>query len=1081
MKRAVLMVIPAVVVIAASFSENKRGMVQRTATWTATQTWLNINNISTTFWNDGRFDRRQLDGNAGFVFPKGSGKALVYQSGLVWGTRQPDSLYVGGATYISSLQPGRILSPGVPEDPNLPKNRIYRVRPDYATADLSVEAREEGRTQAEVRAQYALDWNQWPATEGAPFNDRNGNGTYEPGIDIPGIKGADQTIWFVCNDLDTILARQFHGTKPLGIEMQVTIWAYNRQGMLGNMFFKNYRLVNKSTATIDSLYVCHWADVDLGEFSNDFAGCDTIYRIAFGYNGFPEDVVYRPLVPPAVGYRFLNVPMSAAWYDASGNTWQMPPYRSYQGAIEWYNYLNGLLPYGRPFIHTRYPGQPTKFWLDGDPVTGSGRVDGVMDQPSDRHTSMNTGPFRLLPNQVKDIAVAVMAGFGTNYRSTVVTLRRMAATASAIFDSLLTAVPPIASARVSYPTSTQATIQVIVDGRPSRAGTVSCSLFRQNDQLVAGFPLFDDGLHGDGGPNDGIWGNQTMVMREAAGLYLTVSLVDSANRSFLWPHMVEDIPIAGPLRVLNPQVFSDNINSNGEVNPGEHIRYGITVQNGTATAVSNLRILSNPELLREARTIDLLFAGSADTMHYNPNDPSSYFTFTAPTNDSLVTIPFAMIDTAFNSWADTVRFPVVPFPQPIQQSLVNHVAGRSEWLFRINVVNSSVVQNHLYELTFADSLAADTTFGDTIRIKLFTLRDLTTTDTLLRRHPLPDQFGHNIPVTQGFKVMRGNEDFGKVGLRRDSTRWISTQAPWLRGYRYNFSEDTHSAFDGGATTGYQLGRFYLGAVRSSFNPDHSYTIEVRFDSTRPQKAYRLRRTGPGSSYLIQSPNPFVNVPFSVWDVTNPATPRQLTLAWRDQDNSGTWNPAVNNDGLEVVFIYNKTYDPTGTTQFSMPPNALPNECTVGANADIVYGLSLAVRQGHVLNESPGTLYLRPVYALTTNDRFTFNPTIGAPPPGLPTAYALYQNYPNPFNPATTIKYELPVQSTVTLTIYTILGQKVKTLVNGVEDAGVKHVQWDGRNERGLGVATGVYFYRLEARAVSGNASFTQVKKMLLLR
>jgi len=107
--------------------------------------------------------------------------------------------------------------------------------------------------------------------------------------------------------------------------------------------------------------------------------------------------------------------------------------------------------------------------------------------------------------------------------------------------------------------------------------------------------------------------------------------------------------------------------------------------------------------------------------------------------------------------------------------------------------------------------------------------------------------------------------------------------------------------------------------------------------------------------------------------------------------------------------------------------------------------------------------------------------LGVPVGELPVAYRLYQNYPNPFNPATTIKYELPVQSTVTLTIYTILGQKVKTLVNGVEDAGVKQVQWDGRNERGLGVATGVYFYRLEARAVSGNASFTQVKKMLVLR
>jgi hypothetical protein len=1056
---------------------------EHTGIASVTSTRLNINNISTPFRNDGWADRDPVTGNAGLVFPKGTGKTAIFQSGFVWGAKRGDSLHVGGATYNIGLQPGKILSPGVPEDPNLPKNRVYRVRPDYATADLSVEASEEGRTQEEVRAQYALDWNQWPAMDGAPFYDRNNNGTYEPSVDVPGKYGASQTIWFVCNDLDTAKTISLYGTRPLSIEMQVTIWAYQRQGALGNMVFKHYRLLNKSTLAFDSMYVCQWSDPDVGDYSDDFVGCDTTLGMSYSYNSRPVDNEYAPLTPPAVGYQLLGFPMTASFYFAAGGQYSDPPFNR-EGARQWYNLLKGLTPItGAPFIHPRVPSQPTKFWLDGDPITGTGRIDGVIELASDRRMGACYGPFTMLPGTSRDFVVAQHAGMGSSYLSSISVLRTLAAVARSSYNGIMTSAPPIVNARVTLVPPSQATVSIVADGRPARAQSFSTILRRQDGSVVSILQLFDDGLHGDGGPGDGIWGNAVTINREPAALYADANIVDSLSRAFTWEHIYDGITTAGQVKVRSPRIFSDNINNNGEVNPGENVRYGFTVANLTIFPVSALRVMPQPEFDGKIRLLPFIAVGSVDSMLYNQTDPLSYFTFSAPYTDSVFSIAISLSDSSYNTWRDTISFTIVPFPQPIQQSLVNHVAGRSEWLFRINVVNSSVVQNHLYELTFADSLAADTTFGDTIRIKLFTLRDLTTTDTLLRRHPLPDQFGHNIPVTQGFKVMRGNEDFGKVGLRRDSTRWISTQAPWLRGYRYNFSEDTHSAFDGGATTGYQLGRFYLGAVRSSFNPDHSYTIEVRFDSTRPQKAYRLRRTGPGSSYLIQSPNPFVNVPFSVWDVTNPATPRQLTLAWRDQDNSGTWNPAVNDDGIEVVFIYNKTYDPTGTTQFSMPPNALPNECTVGANADIVYGLSLAVRQGHVLNESPGTLYLRPVYALTTNDRFTFNPTIvlGVPVGELPVAYRLYQNYPNPFNPATTIKYELPVQSTVTLTIYTILGQKVKTLVSGVEDAGVKQVQWDGRNERGLGVATGVYFYRLEARAVSGNASFTQVKKMLLLR
>ena len=96
-------------------------------------------------------------------------------------------------------------------------------------------------------------------------------------------------------------------------------------------------------------------------------------------------------------------------------------------------------------------------------------------------------------------------------------------------------------------------------------------------------------------------------------------------------------------------------------------------------------------------------------------------------------------------------------------------------------------------------------------------------------------------------------------------------------------------------------------------------------------------------------------------------------------------------------------------------------------------------------------------------------------PARPLSYQLSQNYPNPFNPTTTIQYQIPRQERVTLEIYDILGQKIATLVDGVLQPGQYSAMWNGGNNAGIHVATGVYFYRLQA------GSFTSVKKMLLLK
>ncbi len=98
-------------------------------------------------------------------------------------------------------------------------------------------------------------------------------------------------------------------------------------------------------------------------------------------------------------------------------------------------------------------------------------------------------------------------------------------------------------------------------------------------------------------------------------------------------------------------------------------------------------------------------------------------------------------------------------------------------------------------------------------------------------------------------------------------------------------------------------------------------------------------------------------------------------------------------------------------------------------------------------------------------------------PRIPVLYALEQNYPNPFNPSTTIHYQLPVRSRVTLRVYNTLGQVVQVLADGVEGAGDRRAGWNGD-----GLPSGVYFCRLDATSVADpSTTFTGVKKMVLIR
>jgi len=143
------------------------------------------------------------------------------------------------------------------------------------------------------------------------------------------------------------------------------------------------------------------------------------------------------------------------------------------------------------------------------------------------------------------------------------------------------------------------------------------------------------------------------------------------------------------------------------------------------------------------------------------------------------------------------------------------------------------------------------------------------------------------------------------------------------------------------------------------------------------------------------------------------------------DSGTAWTPA--NSGLNSAFVYSLAV--CGTNLFAGVQN--------------------------------GGVWRRPLSEMVTSAGLLESPG--------PTEYALEQNYPNPFNPTTTIKFELPRASHVNLSVFDILGREVSVLVNERKDGGVYEMKFDGS-----GMASGVYFYRLQA------GTYGETKKLLLL-
>ncbi len=195
-------------------------------------------------------------------------------------------------------------------------------------------------------------------------------------------------------------------------------------------------------------------------------------------------------------------------------------------------------------------------------------------------------------------------------------------------------------------------------------------------------------------------------------------------------------------------------------------------------------------------------------------------------------------------------------------------------------------------------------------------------------------------------------------------------------------------------------------------------------------------------------------------------------------------PLVSRDSIFIVNRTTGTATAAGRTGLSIitPYIAFNNQGKLfaligsGAQTNTLYSLDTLTAAGTLIG-STGVSGLLAI-AMRTDSSGTVDVAEGTPS-GVPSTFELRQNYPNPFNPATQIQYGLPAQSRVTITIYNIMGQEVARLFDGVQSAGYHEVLWNGTGTKGEAIASGMYLYKLEA--TGGNNSFTETRKMLLLK
>ncbi|MCI0698429.1 T9SS type A sorting domain-containing protein [candidate division KSB1 bacterium] len=360
------------------------------------------NRIGNRIANNGQFVSYLQNVGAGMEWPIGAGKTINFASGIWLAGIKENDIVTAAVEYVTEFQPGKVIgwkpgSSGIASDANDPRYKVYIINRENLANPLR-----------------NPDYVNWPIADGAPI-DASGK---------PLLLGTS-TAWAVFNDFNDTLHAKHFGTKPMGVEVQMTAWAFDRRDAFGDMMFFKFKFINKSGKNIKDAYTAFWADIDIGD-ARDLVGCDTALSLGYHYKT-QSDALYGPN-PPAIGYVLLEgptiastarVPMIAFHKQINGAG--LPGYYPYpEDGLEAYIYIQGFDKHGGSIIDP-LTNQSTKFWHAGDPVAGTGWLD---DRPSDKRFLMSSGPFNLADGDGQQAVVGIVIAQGKTWQESVTLLKR---------------------------------------------------------------------------------------------------------------------------------------------------------------------------------------------------------------------------------------------------------------------------------------------------------------------------------------------------------------------------------------------------------------------------------------------------------------------------------------------------------------------------------------------------------------------------------------------------------------------------------------------------------------------------------
>ncbi len=1061
-------------------------------------TAMTINNIFSYYSNNGDGSLNPFTGDGGFELVSANRGISIFEEGFLWGGKhlKDNKVKVGGSTYNHGIQAGKILTAGttssaaVADDPAKEKYRIYKVRPDVGPSsafdadmesmlnsqDVAMFSKYETYTAKQIFDQYVKDWNEWPAADGAPYTDVDHNGIYDPTKDIPGVSGADQTIWYVANDLDASRTYYLAGQDPFGIEFQRTIWAYRRSGALGNIIFQKNKIINKSGYRIDSMYVAQWADPDLGGglgYKDDYTGCDTVLSLGYVYNGDASDGFFGPK-PPATGFDFFQGPLIPGVATDSGKvdgkyvkgkknlgmtafnffinsnaTYVDPRLNDPRGTTEWYNLMKGLV--GRtaaPYVNPT-TGLVTKYVLSGDPVTNKGWIEGTIASPDDRRMALCSGPFTMLDGDTQEVVVAAITGQGSNRLSSISVLKFYDQIAQLAYDNNfdLPSAPSSPVVKVA-----QLDKQIVLDwGDPVNAPkTEGQTAANGKGYAFQGYNVYQ--LPGKGFSN--------------AKLLATYDKVD------------------GVLNILDA-VYDD----------------------GVGTVITKPVQFGND--LGIVRTFDI----TKDYLTDKPlvNGQSYYFAVTAYNfNSSPGAVPATLESspTVLEIVPQSSK-PGVRYSFASGDTIHSTHAGASDGVVSAFVVDPARLTGHTYRVSF------DTTGGST----KWNLKDVTANTTLLASQT--NQTGAPSFSVDGLQI-------GVVGAPNDVKRILhvagpsgAINPPTSATFGFNgFPTSDGLAADGandrpqtdwgggrwGIHTGGNnadatyAGRFLPRTFRgTNFNRFVPYDFEIRFTAAG------------GKANLAFTTGATIDVPFELWNIgintPNDASDDFRMIPWvNDEDGDGKFNL------LKIDHtVSGSDNDPYTDWIYWMEPSP-KTPGTAGYDAFVAAGAGYDGSQGTGLEVMARTVLVNfnggsvsdatwPANVNSTmpatgnviriistkpngvNDAFTFVANAPASSTALAKAdVSLINVYPNPyfgFNQKEPNKYtkfvtfsHLPQKAT--LSIVNLAGVRLRKLVKN--DAS-QYLTWDLKNESGLPVASGMYVVYIDL----GGSLGTKILKLAVIQ